>query len=624
MPSMSDESPSTTHRRRAAEDETPDRGVWQAEIYPLPGYSPNDLHAIPVLSLVCGESETLHCSIGFSPGAQPEVVAASLADAVGQAIESSGRLPDGLEVRHAPVAGALGGRLADAGIDVRACDDLRRADQAARSLIREMADEDAWPPTSAPMTWAAWGHPPERIAELFEAANHYVRAEPWRHLYIFTMTNRITLSDGRSWYALASGHERGLPGIKVTREERDVDRRSLETRDGGPAEYALGPSLHLHFDPATELPRPMRREVADAGWTVGGPSAYPYLLASRTPGGGITSRDLEDLRLTLLAYARRAAAAADGTPPDRWVDPESGLILERATRSRSSHGPSAWDIDAPLHPGGPAGPGADLASRVTPPQGESVFPRTWDETMRYASWLQRSPWVTMADDRIENLDEVELLLPPVVALVRRLADWRVPLVAFHEHDLYRFLAEYPMGTGVTVSEAVTVLDSLRPFFEYLRSVWQVACPWADAILDDRAGYESIASRVVEAFPIDMPLSSDAATRVLNMLREHSRERGFVPGPEVVPGTPWRRVPDATEVGPGRDPPELPGPTERELKRELEARWLVWREELIVDGVTSREELLERLTRRKEQWARERHPRHGLPPLLAVGEERAGA
>ncbi len=323
--------------------------TWEADLSPLPIAIDDDAAARPALLLVVADGFILTGDLVGHPSAAPEDVAGLLAGAIHAAAVSTGRSPDVVHVRHPAVAERLGALLAGSGSKVASVPALPHLDEALagfRSMVLGQADGAGPSPRAAsPETWAGWALPNEQIARVFSAAARYFRAAPWSNI-----TNedilRTTVRGGGTW----SGSVMGMAGQEfgLALYERDEDLLALLASDPDYPEQVMaeisGSVISLSYNARNELPPPMRREIRDARWEVAGPRAYPSMMTINTPGGGVTTRQIDDLIALLDAIASFATEhepMLSGRVPQRYP-----------IRWRSSDGEVSIDFHgAPDRPG---------------------------------------------------------------------------------------------------------------------------------------------------------------------------------------------------------------------------------------------------------------------------------
>jgi hypothetical protein len=61
-----------------------------------------------------------------------------------------------------------------------------------------------------------------------------------------------------------------------------------------------------------------------------------------------------------------------------------------------------------------------------------------------------------------------------------------------------------------------------------------------------------------------------------------------------------------------------------LVRELQRRWLVWRDELVASGVRAPDALRAALVAHQREWERTAHPEYGASPIRVVADEGSSA
>lgn len=278
----------------------------------------------------------------------------------------------------------------------------------------------------------------------------------------------------------------------------------------------------------------------------------------------------------LLALARRAREFKRTLPPEGWVDRESGVVVERLETPELRSTPSVWDSDALLVPGGPVGTGAKLEARVGPVDLQELAESTVDVTARFGLWL--------VEERGLKERDAARALEHVGGLIRAMISRLTPIRAIHEYDLRDYLSAYAVDVGR--KGVGGVLDGLRSFFEYLAAKREIECPWAETILADRASFEGFAFGLSRIMPKGKVKNRRAVMLYLGAVINYMQDRGLVPGFELSGGREWL---------------DEPGFLEGMTKQEHDARWLVWREELIAAGVTSPNELREQLKARSTEW-----------------------
>jgi len=358
--------------------------------------------------------------------------------------------------------------------------------------------------------------------------------------------------------------------------------------------------ISLSFDPGDAIRRPMRKEIARAGWEVAGPEAYPRLFTINTPAGGVRRRQAEDL-LALLRAVPAFVAAHPGigggfAGVSDWTDPATGVTLSLRPELVYRGG------DRPLHTGGPEGPGADPAA---------AFPDLADfDAEAYEAGHRRA--LAVLDDFASYLAEERGLAESTVRkhvdsaehFVEFLHGTDVPRCAVHEYDLRWFLYDwYPRKVLDSESRARALPTSLKHFFAFLEDEEGIVCPWAREILDDREAYRFCLDQAPDGFFWD--------ERVVHW---RSLINAELAGDLLLPAN---RLGEDDSWGPTM------GLTEAALQRELHRRWLIWRDELIRAGSDRWQDLAPGLAERQRQWELAPHPGYdGRTPVAIVRQERA--
>ncbi len=597
--------------------------VWETGYYGLPAVFDSDLKLLPVAAPVVGGDRVLYVAGGASPGAEAEPVAAGLEEGLLAAARHVGGLPPLVQVRHPEVAVALGRRLASRGVEVRAVASTPGADLVALSLAHDLVPEIPFPPSSSPFSWLAWGYPPWRIGQLFQTAARFFRARPWDDLAPGPVSC-LRFPSGDVWFALLRGALGSRPGLTLFSDEADLETLRRLPRSTLTPSLPQGQRVDLDFIAAGELPPPMRKEISRARWEVASAGAHPTLTLTNTPGGGLPAALLTLLEEVLGALARRPRTRArpDGRPADPWADPETGIRIEPFSLDRrgASDGPDAWNVPETLSPGGPQGRGADLAARV----GRVTADGEWWEIEA----------ATILPDFQEWLRAHELPADHVfgsLIFLRQVLGTSIPLASIHENDLRLMLLGWlTTSPAFDAVPAGMLASGVAAFLRYLEDTRGISCPWAGPILADvhfLEGIQSVADRDGSEPNLALSLtllSASVMMKELGLEPALDLATGEIlvgPGPE--PGTEMAGpVEDLWGEDDDDTPPEPePGALEQALQGELGDLWLVWREELIAQGVVQRLALLERLCALGEAWATQPHPRLGRTPRELVLEER---
>lgn len=571
---------------------------WQVALVPLGIQVEDDRNARPAVLLVAMGPVPLHVDLVSDPPAEPAEVAALLAQGIRSAADQAGGLPSRIEVRDPEIARLLTEALAAPEVALAASPSLDALDQLAQGLMQAVAGGPP-PGFTSPDTWAAWELPREQVAALFRAAAAFYRAAPWRFLNNLQLLH-ATLPGGSSWTACVLGNGGEEFGLALYAEIEDFIRQ-VEAEH--PAEAFVGlqaPVLSLTFDRRGDLPRPMQREVAAAGWEVAGTDAYPVLVALNSPEGvgEAEAQELTGLLRAIPRFVERHQAILAGEEaadlPLDWRDPESGIELRYAGHLVPTSG--LWELPQELAPALPEGPRArPEAALETPDDPEELREAGLEIVERFASHLRKEGLKDETVDRHASNSEI---------FVDFLASYQgIRLAAVTEWDLRIFLYDwYPRKVVDSRTRARSVPTSLRRFFSYLAAEEEIRFPWAEAILRAKDSFEARLEEFPGGFWWDeevqewqQELYTDLDARV--MLHDPALAAGETWGPTM-------------------------GIEEATLDRELGRRWLLWRDEVIRSGVRDPQAVRAVLIRRQREWEKAPHPElKGRTPLQTIKEER---
>lgn len=573
--------------------------AWEADLVPLPITFGDDADARPAGLLVVADGFVLHHDLHERPPADPGDVADLLAQAIRAAAERVGAPPSRVLVRHAAVASALRDAALPGEPQVTVSR-LLELDAAASALISHLTGAPVDRPVAAsrPETWTAWGLGRPAVADLFRAAAGFHRAKPWRELQNEDVL-RLASPSGSAWTVCVMGAGGEQFGVVLYEGPRDF-RRLIEAKEARKGFRSMHSAvLSITFDRRADLPPRMGREILAAGWEVAGPDAYPSLMAINTPGGGVTTAQGADLIAALRAvpeFVGHFRAELRGRTGERlqWRDAETGVTL---TLPRND----AW-LDFPPRPevltaALPTGPSASPKAAIVRHQPEALWRRERPLLEAFVSSL-------LARDL--SFRTVERHAANVGLLLDYLASYEsIPLSAMTEYDLRIFVHDWCLRrVEVSATDLRGIPGSLKRFFAFVAEREQVVFPWAGEILADRARYEErLASRPGNMFDDDA-VRDWAAEVSLDL-----SDRELLPDNHMADGGAWG---------------ETMGSVEWTLHRELQRRWLVWRDAVIASGIVEPTDVRKELLVRQRAWETRPHKGcGGATPVAAVAREWEG-
>jgi hypothetical protein len=565
---------------------------WSVGLVPLPVVLEGSPDANPTLVLAAVGPAVAFVHVLENAPSGSAGIADELARAVRGAAARLGRLPERVAVRDPALVEPLAAALSADGVREEAPLSLPGLDAAEREVLDALRGDEGEDGTPAPLPvpdrWAGWGLPPERVAGLFAAAAEFYRAAPWRGL---TLPVAVHLPGGEHRVASlmgAAGLQAGLALFSSL-----ADWRTFASPGGMEELMARGEGtiLVLDFNARDEIPPPMRKEVAAAGWEVAGPRAYPLLFPLRTATGGVTAEDAALLATVLRAFARAGGALAGRLERgEEWADAETGVRLAPAEAPPETAA-LPWTPPRRLAPSGPEGPGAAPEAALRPlNEGEDERGALLDG---YAAWLEGAGART-AQRHVMNAETWLDFLFGFAGVAPRAAT---------EYDLRLYLYDwFPRKVRVPAAWARGLPASLRRFFTFLDETHGVRYPWAAAVLRDRAAFE----RRWEAFPGGHWWDPEVGLWQTDLLGDLAA-RALVHSPFLGDGEQWGGI---------------MGPTQAMLEHELQRRWLLWRDEEVRAGHTGPDAVLQALARRQRAWETEPHPElGGATPLDAIRAER---
>lgn len=551
---------------------------WEADVAPVMERF-RETGEAGSLAMVMADGLILTADVLPRRPAGVEARARAVADAVMKAARTAGVLPERLHVRDAALAAALQPALRPRGVEA-AVAPLSGLDEALAAILRSMAGSAAEGAASVPWRWAETEASPGELAEFHAAAAAYHRAAPWR---VLTDTDALLLTfpgEDEPWAASVMGGGGIHRGLALYTHPADVE--AMIRRGPGPLSdewvHALqGFTFSLSYDPAAELPKPMRREVVAAGWDVAGPDAYPSLMGVGVPGRRITA----GLVARMAAACRAVAAFAAADPHLPWRDPVTGVEIDLMyDDGEDDELPEVAITWAPLtvsHPVGPEGPAADLNALLLPPERvEEVCAAEQARLARFTAWVDgQRPSRAAREREVRTAREWMAML----------CSAGVPAYAATEHELRMFLYAWLVMEGNPTKPMGTYLTrSLRRLFDYYARNEGFAYPWAERVLRELDALVEL----LEADDVREVLENQSAGLYADLARRALVFDAAVPGTRLGWSLPFHE--EMTQ-----------------LRDQLRRQWLVWHDEVVRAGTTDTETVREILLRRQREWENTPHP-----------------
>lgn len=561
---------------------------WEADIVTFPFIEESRSKGGAAITLAMAGGFVLHLDIGQQPGPEPEDVAVSLSEFIREALRATGAAPSLLRVGDDEVAALLQPLVSGLGIGRVESGPLPQVVEAARALIRNVTGDDPVPPGAGRESWRHWGRSSEEIAALFRAAAAFFRAAPWLDMDSSQLVCVWTPA-GRKWAVSVLGAGADAHGLAMYSDIEDV-LLLFDDDTGDPWIRQRGRQYAVLFARRSELPRPMQKEVAVAGWEVATPDAYPLVLSVRSPGGGICAADWADLVAVLDAVPRVIVPALASHGPEHAIaDRTSGMSFVVVPRLMS---PGYAPV--PLTPGYAEGPGADPYAALA---GETAPEAELELLSGFREWLAARRLSTATLDKHTRIAGAFLHYLHHVAAV--------PFRAVHEFDLRDFLFDWiHRRSGLRRTAIGSAPAALTKFLAFLSDAHGIHCPWAAPVLSERDLFLERA----ETCP-GGPFWDSRTMDWIGDLTADLDMRVMLPSDELGDDDEWG---------------SSMGEVEWALHHELRRRWLLWRDELIrAGGVTDHDALLDELEQRQRAWQTAPNPKvAGRTPVEAVLAERA--
>jgi hypothetical protein len=135
-------------------------------------------------------------------------------------------------------------------------------------------------------------------------------------------------------------------GFSLFRSIEDAERFMVVAETGDPSD--LPEHFMFMFDDRRELPELLVREIAEHGWEVAGPHAYPSfaVVDEDRVGRGLTFE--EHVGMTAIVTALAELVEREALLTDAW---QTGTSVERAGSVETAHGDVAVSVWAPQYVG---------------------------------------------------------------------------------------------------------------------------------------------------------------------------------------------------------------------------------------------------------------------------------
>ncbi|HYW14500.1 MAG TPA: SEC-C domain-containing protein [Longimicrobium sp.] len=555
---------------------------WEADVVPLMGivHDPGESGALALVA--AGEVILVTDVLGRRP-AGVQARARAVLDAVSAGARKTGVFPSRLHVRDEALADALRAEAEARGI-VPACAPLPGLDVVLDDALTHIMQSPTGGAASQPDTWAETEAAPAVLAEFHAAAAAYHRAAPWHFLadadpLVLHFPGEAepwtvsVMGSGGIHVGLALYSERADFEAMFQNDEADMDARVKEMR---------GITLSMSYDPATEVPRPMRREVASAGWELAGPDAYPSLLGVRVPGRRMTAALVQRTGMACRAVTAFVQAAPDAGP---WRDPATGIRVDFLYDDEDEDDGAGTGLDelrlpwprlAESHLVGPAGKNADPQAMLRD-DWKVIAERESARHGRFLAWLTKQKLSQAAGDRLARTGRMwgEMLV-----------EYGLPAESATEYDLRFFLYSYAADSARPSKVIARHLTrSLARIFAFYAKREGIEYPWAPAVLEELDTLAADAADVRDVLAELAPaLALDVSMRALH-------PTGDVTGTRAG----WSIVHDEEMA---------------RLGEELHRTWLAWHDELVRGGITNTDDVRDILTGRQRQWESTPHPRVG--------------
>ena len=550
---------------------------WEADVAPIMDRF-RDTRQPGALVMVVAEGMILSGDVLAHRPVGAQARARVVVEAVMEAARKAGVLPERLHVRDKGLAEALRPELQPRGI-AAVTEPLPALDEALAASLEHLSGSAVGGVGSSPWTWAETEAPSHVLAEFHAAAAAYHRAAPWRALSDSDALLLTFPGEDEPWAASVMGGGSIHYGLALYSEPADLEamfRGSGEVSDGL-IRSLRGFSLSMSYDPAGELPKPMRREVAAAGWEVAGPSTYPTLLGIGVPGRRITAELLSRVALACRSVVSFTAVEVEAFP---WRDPATGVEIDLMySDGEDDELPELAVSWAPLevsHPVGPEGPAADLNALLLPPERvEAVRAAELARLARFTAWVEaQRPSRAAREREVRTAQE----------WTEMLRSSGTPAYAATEHELRMFLYGWLVMEGSPTKPMGRYLTrSLRRLFDYYGHNEGFTYPWAERVLGE---LDALVELLKEG-DVREVLANQSSGLHADLAQRALLFESTIPGTALGWSLPFHEE------------------TMR-LRDELRRQWLIWHDEVVRAGTTDTGSVRELLVARQREWENTPH------------------
>ncbi|MBW2063943.1 MAG: hypothetical protein JRJ03_03300 [Deltaproteobacteria bacterium] len=350
----------------------------------------------------------------IDPEGLPVSFGATLLDAMASPLVGPPRRPGRVRVADARLAAEVRETIPDIEVVVAPTPEL---DRVIQFMLESLPPE----PDSSLSYFEGGPISTEIIELLFRSARSLYRVSPWKKAHE-TQVIRLDIPAMGVEGACVSiiggmGENFGLvifPSFQAY--ERFLDVADPVPASGGPIDLGT-PTLSLSFERGAELPSSMRREVAEHGWPVAGPKAFP-LVQHRDREGLLIPLTEKDVRIVsacaaaLSAFFARHARIFERETFDPVCESyfdEDGLEVRFTAPYHARHlfsptDPLSERESKAKDPGPEKGP-------VEPSALHEMDQRLVERMMDFASRRFGDAWLKVADDFDQPDTTAQLLVP---------------------------------------------------------------------------------------------------------------------------------------------------------------------------------------------------------------------